>query len=143
MKLGWLPPVSPYGLIQEQLWPNEWKILIVCMMLNQTRRGQVERVLPDFFDRWPNPQALLQATSGDVCEVIRSLGFAVKRTDNLFMMTRHYLSGPWQHARELPGIGEYGARSWEIFCQGIIGDTPPKDHALVQWWNWYKQRLAV
>lgn len=42
-------PRSPeHPLIQEDLLHNEWMILVVCMMLNQTQRKQVEKVLPKF-----------------------------------------------------------------------------------------------
>jgi methyl-CpG-binding domain protein 4 len=135
-----MPPRSPFGLIQEDLWPDEWMILISCMMLNQTSRKQVERVLPEFQRRWSTPLAFLQADPLEVANVCRSLGFATRRTDNMMKMTHEYLAGQWKHARDLYGIGEYGARSWEIFCQGTLGDEAPKDHALVQYYLWAKQR---
>ena len=135
-----IPPVSPYGLIQESLWPNEWRILVSCMMLNCTSRIQVERVLPEFFRRWPVPEKFMDANLDEVAELCRSLGFANRRTKNLRSMTERYLKGDWSHASELPGIGTYGARSWEMFCRGIIGDEPPKDHALVKYWTWLRQR---
>jgi adenine-specific DNA glycosylase len=138
-----IPPVSPYGLLQETLWPSEWQILVACVLLNQTQRKQVERVLPDFIDRWPTPQQFLQAKPGDVCEVIRRLGFSTRRTDLLFQMTRRYLCGPWRHARELPGIGEYGAACHEIFCRGNVPIVLPNDHALKQYVIWYNQLVGI
>lgn len=131
-----IPPVSPYGLIQETLWPDEWLILVTGTMLNCTTRKQVERVLPDFRCRWPTPQVFVTASYDDVFELIKPLGFGNRRTGNLLKMTRAYLMTDWHHARELPGVGEYGARSWEIFCLGVLGTTPPKDHALLQYWDW-------
>lgn len=107
-------------------------------MLNCTTRKQVEKVLPEFVRRWPTPQAFLKADKVEVGQLITPLGFARRRTVCLFKMTEAYLTTPWQHARELPGIGEYGARAWEIFCKGELGDEPPKDHALVQYWEWAK-----
>ena len=109
-------------------------------MLNCTTRKQVEKVLPEFIKRWPTPQSLLLADPTDVGNVICSLGFVRRRTVALFKMTEKYAAAPWQHARELPGIGEYGAAAWEIFCKGVFQDEPPKDHALVQYWEWYKNR---
>jgi methyl-CpG-binding domain protein 4 len=143
MNHKWTPPRSPFGLLQEDLWPNEWMILISCMMLNQTSRKQVERVLPEFAKRWPTPGQFIRANRVEIYEVCRSLGFANKRSDNMMKMTHEYLAAPWQHARDLYGIGEYGARSWEIFCQGIIGDEVPNDHALTDYWRWYKQRVEL
>lgn len=108
-------------------------------MLNCTTRKQVEKVLSEFVKRWPTPQAFIAADKPEVAVLIMPLGFARRRTINLFMMTEAYLAGPWQHARDLPGIGEYGARAWEIFCRGELGDEPPKDHALVLYFNWAKK----
>jgi len=49
LHMQFIPPRSGYGLIQEDLWPDEWKILVSCMMLNYTSRKQVEKILPSFF----------------------------------------------------------------------------------------------
>lgn len=32
----YVPPKSPYNLVQEQLWQNPWKLLIATMFLNRT-----------------------------------------------------------------------------------------------------------
>lgn len=109
-------------------------------MLNCTTRKQVEKVLPEFVKRWSTPQAFIRADWAEVATLIQPLGFCRRRTGALMKLTEHYLAGPWSDPRELPGIGEYGARAWEIFCKGELGDVPPKDHALVQYWEWAKQR---
>lgn len=135
-----IPMLSPHGLIQEQLFPNEWLVLVACMMLNCTKRKQVEVVLPRFIERWPTPAALLHASQQEIAEVIRPLGFSSKRSASIMKMTTRYLTSPWEHASELPGIGQYAARSWEIFCKGTLGSDPPKDHALVKYWVWRVQQ---
>ena len=140
MKQGWCPPVSPYGLIQETLWPSEWKILVVCIMLNQTQRKQVEPIAREFFKLWPTAQDFMNVDPESVVTLLTPLGFGNRRTDNLIKMTKHYLTAPWEHARELPGIGGYAARAWEIFCLGELGDEPPNDHALVRYYDWAKKR---
>ena len=137
---GWVPPRSPYSLIQEDLFPDEWMILVSCMMLNCTSRKQVEKVLPEFRRQWSTPQAFMSASPEEVIALCRPLGFANRRTVNLKKMTQHFLAAPWEDARELPGIGEYAARAWEIFCLGKIGNEVPKDHALVQYYVWVKEQ---
>lgn len=131
-----IPQRSPYSLIQEDLFPNEWLILVSCMMLNCTSRKQVEKVLPEFIKRWPSASAFMHATSEEVALLCKPLGFANRRTENLKKMTERYITTNWVHASELPGIGEYAARAWDIFCNDVLGETPPKDHALVQYWHW-------
>lgn len=138
IQAGGLPPRSPYGLLQEDCVPDEWRVLVVCMMLNCTTRKQVEKVLPEFIKRWPGPREMLACSREELIDVIRPLGFANRRASSLLKMTRHYLAGPWHHAKELPGIGIYAARAWEMFCRDITGDEPPVDHALVRVYHWRK-----
>jgi len=131
-----IPPRSPFSLIQEDLWPNQWYVLVVAIMLNCTTRKQVEKVWPKFVEKFPTPQSLLNSTEQEIGEVIASLGFKNRRAKNLLKMTEMYLCANWEHASELPGIGEYGARSWEIFIKGELGDVEPRDHALSKYWLW-------
>lgn len=137
IKAGWFPPISPHGLIQEHLWPNEWYILVACLMLNCTTRKQVEKVLPGFITSWPTPQALLAADPLAIESVIKPLGFGRRRTAALQKLADAYLNTSWTDSRQLPGVGEYAGRAHDIFCRGLIGAEPPNDHALVDWWNWY------
>jgi len=37
----WRPPVSPYGLLEEELYADPWKLLVGCMLLNKTSGVQV------------------------------------------------------------------------------------------------------
>lgn len=134
-----IPSRSPYGLIQEDLWPDEWKCLVACMMLNCTTRKQIEKVIPEFFLRWSDPKNFLKANPDDVADLITPLGFQNRRTQRLFEMTKAYESGGWNHAAELPGIGDYAARSWEMFFRNKLGNHPPVDGALILYWKWRKK----
>ena len=134
-----IPKRSPYGLIQEDLWPDEWKCLVACVMLNCTTRKQIEKVLPIFFSRWPNPNSFLQATKEDVSQLIAPLGFQNRRTERLFEMSAAYIVNGWKHVSELPGIGDYASRAWEIFFKNDLGKYPPTDGALVLYWKWRKK----
>lgn len=134
-----IPPRSPFGLIQEDLWPDEWKILVSCMMLNCTSRKQVEKVIDKFFQKWPDATSLLSSSIDEICELITPLGFKNRRAKMLLEMSEHYTKIRWNHASELPGIGEYATRAWEIFIKNRLGNEPPKDGALVVYWNWRKK----
>lgn len=37
----WEPPQSPFGLIEEQLFNDPWKLLVACILLNKTSVVQV------------------------------------------------------------------------------------------------------
>ena len=43
-KCLWTPPASPHSLIEEQVYNDPWKLLLVCMLLNKTAGRQVRRV---------------------------------------------------------------------------------------------------
>ena len=47
-KALWHPPASPYGLIEEILYEDPWKLLVACMLLNVTSGLQVGVWIP-----WP------------------------------------------------------------------------------------------
>lgn len=125
-------------MIQEDLWPNEFLILVSCVLMNCTQRKQVERVLPELMRRWSTPQAMAIADATELSGVIGSLGFGNRRAITLIKLSQDYLRPGWSDARELCGIGEYAGRAWDIFCRGVLGDLPPNDHALVMYWEFAK-----
>lgn len=133
-----IPPRSPWGLIQEDLWPDRWKILLSCMFLNCTSRKQAEKVLPVLFQKWPTPDALINCDRQVLIDTIKSLGFANRRSENIIKMSKAYISNSWKDPRELPGIGEYAGAAYDIFCIGKLPEAPPKDGTLVKYYNWRK-----
>lgn len=140
LKSGWFPPASPHCLIQESLFPDEWAILLSCVLLNRTSRQQVDRVLPELLKQWPDALTMASADPEQLERALTPLGFGKRRTVTTIRFSREFSGGNWKHARELPGIGEYGARAWEIFCRGELGTQPPRDGALVKYWNYLRVR---
>lgn len=53
---NWIPPKSPYNLIQESLFHDPWKLLIATIFLNRTTGGKAIPILWEFFKRFPNPE---------------------------------------------------------------------------------------
>lgn len=133
-----IPHRSPYGLIQEDLWPDEWKILTACLMLNCTARKQIEKVLPFFFSKWPTPQDLANADIEEIKKIIEPLGFKNRRSKRLMELAKAYIKKDWAHASDLPGVGVYAGRAWEIFCRNTLGENEPSDGALTAYWHWRK-----
>jgi len=130
MNYNWTPPISPHGLIQESLWPNEWRILVSCLLLNQTTRKQVDRVIDELFHKYPGPASMAMANEDDLKSVIRSLGMSNKRATTLKRFSDEYMTKPWKTPKELYGCGKYAEDTWLIFCQGKWADVEPTDHAL-------------
>lgn len=42
----WDPPASPFGLIEEVLYQDPWRLLLACMLLNKTS-GRAVRPSPE------------------------------------------------------------------------------------------------
>ncbi len=132
------PLFSPYGLIQESLWPNEWLILVSCVLLNCTSRKQVERVIPTFISKYETPEKLLNENEQAIIDLVSPLGFKNRRTKTLYKLANDYLKTDWKDALELSGIGEYAARAWRIFIKNDLGDSVPNDGALKAYFLWRK-----
>lgn len=134
-----IPPRSPYGLIQEDLWPNEWAILVACMLLNCTTRRTMERVFPKLLKKYPDAKSMSLANHDELSQMISCLGFGNRRATNLINMSREYVKRGWNHVSELPGIGEYASAAWEIFIKNQLPPECPKDGALSMYYNWRKK----
>jgi len=134
-----IPPRSPYGLIQEDLWPDEFKILVTCMLLNCTTRRAVEKVIPKLFSKYPDASSMAAADFDVLSSIIAPLGFRNRRARNIIEMSKHFLRPTWKHASELPGIGPYAAAAWEIFVKNTMPPECPKDHALTLYYMWRRR----
>ena len=56
--------LSPLGLLEELYCDDDpWQLLIATIFLNRTRRIQVDRVLYEFFTRWPSARSIVDVTT--------------------------------------------------------------------------------
>ena len=126
----WIPPKSPYDLLQERYWPDDWKILVVCLMLNQTSRKQVEPMIESFFDKYPDALSIVQADEEDLVVRLKSLGLVNRRIKTLKKFSSGYLERKWKSAKDLYGCGKYADDAYRIFIKGDWKNVEPNDHAL-------------
>lgn len=131
----WKPPRSDFKLLQEDHAHDPWKVLIICMLLNQTTGLQAARVLSDLFILCPNPEAALEVPTQEIEEVIQSLGLFRKRARMIKRFSGEYLSETWTHVTQLHGIGKYAADAYAIFCTGMWDRVKPTDHMLTKYWE--------
>ncbi len=120
-------------LIQEQYYPDVFKVLVCCLLLNRCRGETVRRVVDDLFLKFPNASSMAQASVGELTDVLRPLGFQNQRAKRLVEFARAFL-GEWKDVRELPGVGDYAADCYRILFLEELGDDPPEDHALTDYW---------
>tara|TARA_Y100000034_G_scaffold132067_1_gene194194 strand:- start:294 stop:749 length:456 start_codon:yes stop_codon:yes gene_type:complete len=136
---AWIPPKSPWNLVQEPYFGDEWKILVCCILLNLTTHKQVRKILPEFFERYPCPNTMVMADENELKEYLKPLGLVNKRTKTLVRFSREYLAVPWKTAKELHGCGKYADDAWHIFCVGDWQSIDPKDHALNYYHSWLQK----
>ncbi len=129
-----LTKIQIMPIIQEEFQHNPFQMLIGCIMLNQTSNKNVRQVIYDFFDRWPTPQAVINADPDEIREMIRPLGFYNIRTNRIQQFAREYIEKRFESASELYGIGKYANDSYEIFIRGNR-NVQPTDHILIAYLN--------
>jgi hypothetical protein len=136
--------------------PTGWRMMNGCILLNLTKRQQVDLVRDELFERYPHPTGMRSANLSDLEELLRPLGLQHRRA----MTLRRFSEWWWDawtgprvdgevllelgqvrfrpsflkrvRAMEPPGIGEYARDNWAIFVEGIVPDWIVTDHALLK-----------
>jgi endonuclease III len=111
-------------LIQEIYREDPWKMLMGCIMLNLTNNVQVHPIIGNFFEKYPNPEAVIQANINDIVEDIRTLGLYNRRAKNMQNFSHDWLYKDWSKITECRGIGKYASDSYEIFINGNRSVSP-------------------
>ncbi|KAF7949342.1 uncharacterized protein EAE97_002851 [Botrytis byssoidea] len=75
------PPLSAphFGLIQEKLAHDPFRLLIAVTFLNRTHGKQAIPVFYTLMDQYPTPQSIVDAPKEDIVSVIRHLGLQNQR----------------------------------------------------------------
>ncbi len=110
-------------LIQHDYLDDPWKMLICCILLNQTTNQQVRKVLDPLFDLIPDPESCVGADPIKIAEIIRPTGFYNIKANRMQKLSRKWLDG-FSHPTELPGVGKYAMESWDIFVNNRTDFTP-------------------
>ena len=110
-------------LIQTHYLEDPWKIMISCILLNQTHNRQVRPVIEKFFESFPTPNLIQESHRSLISQILQSTGFQNVKTDRIIKFTNVWNSGE-RDPNKFPGIGQYARDSWKIFVEGITNFTP-------------------
>lgn len=110
-------------LIQEDYLEDPWKMLVCCILLNQTSNQQVRKVLTPLFEAIPNPELACTINSEIVQEIIKSTGFSKIKSTRIQALSQKWIQG-YSSVLELPGVGKYASDSWEIFINNNLNVKP-------------------
>lgn len=110
-------------LIQEEYLEAPWKMLVCCILLNQTNNKQVRPVLSDLFSYIPNPESASIADPLEISAIIKKTGFQNVKANRIIKLSNKWITG-FKEVSDLPGIGQYGKDSWEIFINKNMKINP-------------------
>ncbi|KAJ3020747.1 Methyl-CpG-binding domain protein 4 [Thoreauomyces humboldtii] len=136
------PLRSPFSLIQEDLYPNPWALLVATVFLNVTRATVAKPPLHALLRVYPTPELCAHADEEILRALLQPLGLQNRRAARLIQLSRAFLEPGWTDPRTLPGIGDYGGQSWDIFCGRDSGDgwkvgvDAVGDKELKKWVRW-------
>lgn len=142
LKRKWVPPKSPFNLVQEHLYHDPWKVLISTIFLQRTTGKVAIPLLWKFFEKYPNPAIASRAEPSVLSAFLKPLGLGEKRTKIITQFSGEYISKQWQYPIELYGIGKYGNDSYRIFCIDEWREVKPQDHMLNKYHTWLKEYLS-
>lgn len=138
--MTWIPPKSPYDLLQEQIYSDPWKVFVCCIFCNLTKRRTSEPFFWKTLAQWPDAQSLSHADDHELLDLIRPLGLSERRSRALKRMSDDYIKLDWKDdPTKLYGIGKYASDAYKIFCLGEWQSVEPKDSALVNYHNYLKE----
>lgn len=83
-----------FGLVQEQLAHEPFRLLIATIFLNRTRGGVALPVLFKVFDHFPTIEAMAAAEQSDLVSIIHCLGFQNQRATKCISLAQTWLSQP-------------------------------------------------
>lgn len=122
--------------VQESYISDPWKILVCCILLNQTTRKQLDIVRTELFTKYPDPSSISSANLEELSKILKPLGFQNKRAKTLVKFSSEYLLD-WKDVKQLYGIGKYASDAYEIFVKQNY-DIEPNDGALNKYLNWLR-----
>ncbi len=99
---------------------------VICVALSaQTTDANVNKVMPELFRRWPNPQTMAQANVHEVEDVIRSIGFFRNKARNCVACAQKLVAeyggevpNTYEGLQSLPGVGRKTAN---IVMNNVFG----------------------
>ena len=118
-------------LLQEVYQDDAWKMLVCCILLNLTKRTQVDIIRDELFKLYPTPNKMKNANQSELSKLLQPLGLYNRRAKSLKRFSEDWVKG-FNSVDELYGIGQYAKDSWEIF-QNNNRNVNPTDKVLVEY----------
>ena len=110
-------------LLQETYQGNPWKMMICCILLNQTTSKQVKGILKELFTHYPDAIDMSEGHLNDIAEIVKPCGLQNKRALSLKTFSEQWCTFDSNTPIiKYYGIGGYAEDSWNIFVEGKIDE---------------------
>ena len=110
-------------IIQKKYQGDPWKVVICCIMLNQTTNTQVRPVVERFFERFPNPKRAAESQETEISNMLTGTGLQNQKAKRILNFSRSWVSGE-RDRDKLPGVGPYAKEALRIFVDGDLNFVP-------------------
>ena len=107
-------------------------VLIAEVLLKKTTAGMVERFIPGFLTRYPDPSSITESTVGELKDFLTPLGLSTQRAVQIMNLAgalirdhKGQVPSELTHLLELPGVGPYIASA--VRCYAFSGTEAPVD----------------
>ena len=114
--------------------------MVCCILLNLTKRTQVDGIRHELFRRYPTPQLMSRANKEELSTLLQPLGLYNRRAETLIKFSKGWING-FDEVDELYGVGQYAMDSWEIFQNGNMM-VESKDKVLTKYLNKYLTHIC-
>jgi methyl-CpG-binding domain protein 4 len=111
------------SIIQEKYKNDPWKVLVCCILLNQTSNKQVRPLIENFFLKWPNSSSLMKEDTEVISDFIKPTGFQNVKAKRLKSFSVEWTQGI-RDPNSFTGIGKYGKEAWRIFIENDFNFSP-------------------
>jgi methyl-CpG-binding domain protein 4 len=114
-------------LLETHYLNDPWKMIVACILLNRTKRIQVDRVIEPLFNRWPSSKEMAAADLESLKELLRPLGFQTRRSTALKKFSAAYMSLLTVNentAADLPYVGAYALDAYKLFILNQVHLAP-------------------
>lgn len=110
-------------IIQKRYEGDTWKVVVCCILLNQTTNIQVRPVIEKFFEKFPNPKKLIESNESEISSMISGTGLQNQKAKRLLRFSQSWYSGE-RDRDKLPGVGPYAKEALRIFIDGDLNFIP-------------------
>ena len=132
------PIYSPFGLLEELFIHDPWKLLVSTICLNVTTRPQVDKVLYQFLQHWPDAETTanvnLESNNWqDITDIISPLGLGIKRAKGLIRFSQEYLALTEEYdafnltEKQVKGLFQIGQYGWTAYKVFILRELPSSE----------------